>query len=118
VLSPADAVGYAALHLKHLLHGVRNRSRVQIASFLHEHADDGRSGRSGADCISPVAELETVSFLLAEAWFGFALAPAVWEEAGSCGRRGHGLKEFATSCRAAFFHPSKDELWLHLGVGL
>ena len=42
VLSPPDAVAYAALHLlKHVLHGDTKPFHVyEIASFLHRHAED------------------------------------------------------------------------------
>ena len=85
VLSPADAVAYAALHLvRHLLHGdtqavPRLRDRELPARACGRR---GVLGRSGAALHSDtLRRLETVAFLLAEAWFGCRLAPAVREEA-------------------------------------
>ena len=84
VLCPVDAVGYAALHLlKHLLHGDTKPFHVyEIASFLHGHADDEAFWTEWRGLHSSgLRRLQTVSFLLAEAWFGCRLAPAVREEA-------------------------------------
>jgi len=118
VLSPADAVGYAALHLlKHLLHGDTKPFHVyEIASFLHGHADDEAFWREWRGLHSSgLRRLQTVSFLLAEAWFGCRLAPAVREEAERLPRATRiWFEEFGTSPAVQRFRPNKDELWLHL----
>ena len=118
VLCPVDAVGYSALHLlKHLLHGDTKPFHVyEIASFLHGHADDEGFWREWRGLHSPgLRRLQTVSFLLAEAWFGCRLAPAVYEEAERLPRAARiWFQEFGTSPAVQRFRPNKDELWLHL----
>ena len=61
--------------------------------------------------------LQTVSFLLAEAWFGCRLAPAVREEAERLPAATRvWFEEFALSPAVQRFRPNKDELWLHLSL--
>jgi hypothetical protein len=120
VLSPVDAVGYAALHLlKHLLHGDTKPFHVyEIASFLHGHADDQAFWTEWRGLHSSgLRRLQTVSFLLAEAWFGCRLAPPVREEAERLPRATRiWFKEYGTSPAVQRFRPNKDELWLHLSL--
>jgi Uncharacterised nucleotidyltransferase len=120
VLSPADAVAYAALHLvRHLLHGDTKPFHVyEIASFLHGHADDeafwGAWRRRHSDTLR---RLETVAFLLAEAWFGCRLALAVQEEAARLpGTTRLWFEEFGMSPALQRYRANKDELWLHLSL--
>ena len=120
VLSPVDAVAYAALHLlKHVLHGSTRPFHVyEIASFLHHHADDEAFWAEWRG-LHPdsLRRLQTVGFLLAEAWFGCRLAPAAREEAERlpAGTRVW-FEEFATSPAVQRFRANKDELWLHLSL--
>jgi hypothetical protein len=120
VLSPPDAVAYAALHLlKHVLHGDTKPFHVyEIASFLHGHAADEDFWRSWRTLHSPsLRRLQAVSFLLAESWFGCRLPPAVREEAErlpAATRRW--FREFALSPAVQRFRPNKNELWLHLSL--
>jgi hypothetical protein len=120
VLSPADAVAYAALHLvRHLLHGDTKPFHVyEVANLLERHADDEvfwgvwRSLHSDT-----LRRLETVAFLLAEAWFGCRMAPAVREEAARLpGATRLWFEEFATSPAMQRYRANKDELWLHLSL--
>src|SRR5204863_5885897 len=83
VLSPADALGYAALHLvKHLLRGSTRPFHVyEIASFLQLHSDDASFWAKWRDLHGPeLRRLQAVSFRLAESWFGCAMASAAREE--------------------------------------
>jgi Uncharacterised nucleotidyltransferase len=120
VLRPADAVAYAALHLlKHVLHGDTKPFHVyEIASFLHGHADDETFWVEWRGLHSAsLRRLETVSFLLAEAWFGCRLAPAVREEAERLPAATRvWFEEFATSPAVQRFRANKDELWLHVSL--
>jgi hypothetical protein len=120
VLSPVDAVAYASLHLlKHVLHGDTRPFHVyEIASFLHGHADDEAFWISWRGLHSDtLRRLQTVSFLLAEAWFGCRLAPAVREEAERLPAATRvWFKVFATSPAQQGFRANKDELWLHLSL--
>ena len=120
VLSPADAVAYAALHLvRHLLHGDTKPFHVyEIASFLHGHADDEAFWVEWRTLHSDtLRRLETVAFLLAEAWFGCRLAPAVREEAARLPADTRlWFGEFGTSPAMQRYRANKDELWLHLSL--
>jgi hypothetical protein len=120
VLSPPDALAYAALHLlKHVLHGDTRPFHVyEIASFLHRHADDvGFWAEWGRLHPASLRRLQTVSFLLAEAWFGCRLAPAVLAEAERLPRATRlWFQAFAPSPAVQRFRPNKDELWLHLSL--
>jgi hypothetical protein len=90
----------------------------EIASFLHGHADDAGFWAEWRGLHSPgLRRLQTVSFLLAEAWFGCRLAPAVREEVERLPRATRmWFEEFATSPAEQRFRPNKDELWLHLSL--
>jgi hypothetical protein len=120
VLSPADAVAYAALHLlKHVLQGDTRPFHVyEIASFLHGHADDEAFWTEWRRLHSDsLRRLETVSFLLAESWFGCRLAGAVREEAEQLPAATRmWFEEFGTSPAVQRFRANKDELWLHLSL--
>jgi hypothetical protein len=120
VLSPADAVAYAALHLvRHLLHGDTKPFHVyEVASFLDGHADDEAFWGEWRGLHSDtLRRLETVAFLLAEAWFGCRMAPAVREEAARLPAETRlWFKEFGTSPAMQRYRANKDELWLHLSL--
>ena len=120
VLSPVDAVAYAALHLlKHVLHGDTKPFHVfEIANFLHLHADDEAFWTQWRDLHSgTLRRLQTVGFLLAEAWFGCRLALPVREEADRLPAAARvWFREFAASPAVQRFRPNKDELWLHLSL--
>ena len=120
VLSPADAVAYAALHLlKHVLHGDTKPFHVyEIASFLQGHVDDQAFWTEWRSLHSDtLRRLQTVGFLLSEAWFGCRLAPAVREEAERLPAATRvWFEEFAISPAMQRFRANKDELWLHLSL--
>ncbi len=114
VLAPPDALGFAALHvLRHLLQGSLGASHVyELARFLDRHAADDGFWREWTALHSPaLRRLEAVGFRLAETWFGCAPAPEPPPES-----TGAWFRDFALSPVAQPFHPSKDELWLHLGL--
>jgi hypothetical protein len=120
VLCPADALAYAAMHLvKHVLHGDTRPFHVyEIASFLHGHADDAAFWAEWRRLHSDsLRSLQTVGFLLAEAWFGCRLSPVVREEAARLPAATRAwFEEFATSPAEQRFRANKDELWLHLSL--
>ena len=120
VLSPADALGYTALHLlKHLLRGdVRPFHVYEIASFLHLHRDDERFWSEWRGLHAPeLRRLQSVSFRLAECWFGCSMAAAAREEIERLPSSVQAwFDEFALSPAAQRYHPNKDELWLHLAL--
>jgi predicted MFS family arabinose efflux permease len=117
VLSPPDAIGYAALHLlKHLLRGSVQPFHVyEIARLLDSLADDDAFWREWTGLHSPeTRRLEAVVFRLAQAWFGGRTAQAVQQEVELLPA---GTEEwfgrYAVSPASRVFHPNKDELWLH-----
>lgn len=118
VLCPQDAVAYTALHLlKHILHGSTRVFHVyELASFLNRHAAGDQFWTEWRSLHSPqLRRLQTVAFLVAGAWFGCALAPAVLEESACLPKSTLAwFNELATSPATRPFRPNKDELWLHL----
>jgi predicted MFS family arabinose efflux permease len=120
VLCPQDAVAYAALHLlKHVLHGSTRPLHVyEMAGFLERHAGGGAFWDEWRQLHSPeLRRLQAVTFLLAEAWFGCALAPAAREETERLPASTLAwFEEFSTSPAVQPFRPNKDELWLHLSL--
>ncbi|MEO8371627.1 MAG: MFS transporter [Candidatus Solibacter sp.] len=120
VLYPQDAIAYSALHLlKHVLHGDTKPFHVyEIASFLHRHAAADPFWNEWHTLHSEsLRRLQTVSFLLAEAWFGCRLAPAVREQAALLPAATRiWFEEFALAPAVQRLSANKDELWLHLSL--
>jgi hypothetical protein len=119
VLCPADALGYAALHLlKHILRGSARPFHVyELACLLDGRADDREFWRSWrATHGAELRRLEGVAFGLAERWFGCRLGPGeeALEELPAPTRAW--LREFGLSPAAAPFDSNKDELWLHFSL--
>lgn len=119
-LCPQDAVAYAALHLlKHVLQGSMRVFHVyELASFLEKHAADGEFWAEWQRLHAPaLRSLQAVVFVLAEAWFGCALAPETREEIARLPAPTRDwFAEFATSPAVQPFRPNKDQLWLHLSL--
>ena len=120
MLRPADAAGYAALHLlRHLLRGnVMPFHVYEIACLLNSTADDRSFWHEWSERHSPeMRRLEAAAFRLAREWFGCRAAAPVADEierlpAGA----ERWFREYALSPAAARFHPNKDELWLHFSL--
>jgi len=118
VLSPVDALGYAALHLlRHLLRGSARPYHVyELAYFLNAQAEAAHFWEAWRDLHGPeLRRLEAVSFGLAAAWFEARLSPVVQEEMD---RLPQAVQQWFDRSAAApvegLFHPNKEELWLHL----
>jgi hypothetical protein len=120
VMCPEDAVAYASLHLlKHVLQGSTRVFHVyELASFLERHAEAREFWDGWRRLHSPeLRRLQAVAFLLAEAWFGCALAPAAREEAEQLPKSTRAwFKTFGVSPATQAFRPNKDEIWLHLSL--
>jgi MFS family permease len=119
-LDTPDALAYSALHLlRHLLRGSARACNVyEIAWFLERHADEAQFWNRWREWHAPeLRRLEAIAFRLARAWFGCALGPAAEEEVF---RLPAAVEEwfetFAFSPLETWFHPNKDELWLHLAL--
>jgi predicted MFS family arabinose efflux permease len=115
VLSPPDALAYAALHLlKHILRGSVKAFHVyEIACVLQARADDEAFWAEWTALHSPeLRRLESVIFRLAQEWFGCPL-PAAAELPAAAGAW---FESFALSPATQEFHPNKDHLWLHIAL--
>ena len=118
VLDPADALAHKALHLlRHLLRGeFRAAHLYEIAWFLHHHAAADSFWQRGHELHQPgLRRLEAIAFGLAQVWFGPRMAAIVQQEIE---RLPEGvtrwIRESGWSPAESYFHPNKEELWLHL----
>jgi hypothetical protein len=117
-LHPADAAGYASLHvLRHLLTGsVRIFHVYEVAAMLHATAGNVAFWEEWQRLHPPgLRRLETLSFRLAREWFGCTVAPEVGEELAALSAPSRAWFDgFALSPAVLAFRPNKDHLWLHL----
>lgn len=117
-LDTPDALAYAALHLlRHVLRGsVRPCHVYEIAWFLEHHAGDTPFWNRWRELHAPgLRRLEAIAFRLAREWFGCALGPAADDEVCTLPAPvREWFEAFSFSPLEAWFHPNKDELWLHL----
>ena len=116
-LAPIDLPGYAAAHaLRHLLRGDSRPSHIYEIAYFLEHNSDAefwRVWRHSHD--RQLRRVQAICFAIARQWFGCRL-PAIAQ------REIERLPEPVRAWLAAYahapvmnlFHPSKDELWLHL----
>jgi hypothetical protein len=120
VLSPPDALAYAALHLlKHLLRGSAKPFHVyELACILETLASDDAFWQQWRALHPPqLRRLQAVAFRLAREWFGGRAAPLLIEEIDRLpARTGAWFAEFSASPVLSEFSPNKDELWLHLSL--
>ena len=115
-MAPADALGYASLHLlKHVLQGsARPYHALEIARFLDARAGDDAFWREWSSSHSPeLRRLEAVGFRFAQCWFGCGLRPEIEPLSRALESW---FEHFAASPITRRFHPNKDELWLHLSL--
>ena len=119
-LDPVNQLGYAALHaLRHLLRGDLKPAHVlELAHFLENQRNNQELWRQWEEWHdASLRQLETVSCLLAEAWFGCRLPQAIQAEVALLSRDVHGwFADFAASPLTSQYRPNKDELWLHLAM--
>ena len=120
VLSPADALGYAELHLlRHILRGsVKPFHVYELARFLELRREDDRFWSEWGRQHDPTLKaLEAVACRLVQEWFGCELSPEITAEIA---RLPDGTKRwfdaFALSPATGVFRSNKDELWLHLSL--
>jgi hypothetical protein len=120
VLRPADAFGYAAMHLlRHVLRGsVKPFHVYELARFLQLHEADETFWSEWASLHDPgLKQLEAVACRLAEAWFGCAVPREIAEEFALLPRgTQRWFESFARSPATGLFRSNKDELWLHLSL--
>jgi MFS family permease len=120
VLSPPDALAFAALHLlMHLLHGdLRLQRAWEIARFLNTHAGDSAFWATWRQCHSDsLRRLEAVVFRLVAGWFAAALSTTAEEEIEALPEDVQlWIERYGLSPIEALFHPNKDEIWLHVSL--
>jgi len=114
---PADAVGYASLHLlRHLLRGDLRPSHVyELAFLLHSKAEDKQFWRVWNELHDDsLRRLEAICFALAQCWFHCRLPGVAIEEIDRLPSEiNRWLAVHSASPLLGLFHPNKDELWLH-----
>jgi MFS family permease len=119
-LHPADRLGSAALHLlRHLLRSSLVPSQVyEIAWFLHSRtADDAFWNEWSALHAPELRRLEAIVFRLAAEWFGCGLPSAATQEIANLPEAVQlWFARYSASPMQAFFHPNKNELWLHFAL--
>jgi Uncharacterised nucleotidyltransferase len=118
-LAGIDLPGYASVHaLRHLLRGDSRPSHIyEIAYFLEHTSDAGfwRVWRDSHD--APLRRVEAICFSIARQWFGCRI-PAIAQQE---------IEQLTEPVRAwlavhveapieNLFHPTKNELWLHLSL--
>lgn len=117
VLSPQDALAYAALHLlKHVLRGSVHVYHVyELAGFLETLAGvESFWSQWRAQHAPDLRRLEAVAFRLAAEWFGCRLPAAAANEIAHLPAATQAwFEEFAISPARSAFDSNKDELWLH-----
>lgn len=120
VLSPADALGYAALHLlRHLLRGSVSPYHVyEIALALDSSFADADFWSRWRDWHAPeLRTLEAVTFRLATEWFGCRMSDVAEQETAQLSPAVQTwFADFAISPARVPFQPNKDELWLHCAL--
>ena len=118
-LTAIDLPGYASAHaLRHLLRGDARPSHVyEIAYFLEHNSNAGfwRVWREAHD--EPLRRMEAICFVIAHECFGCRMPAVVREEVQQlpepvCAW----LAAHAHTAVRSLFHPTKDELWLHLSL--
>ncbi|MBV9771545.1 MAG: MFS transporter [Bryobacterales bacterium] len=118
-LAAIDLPGYASTHaLRHLLRGDLRPSHIYEIAYFLEHnsdADFWRSWRESHD--QPLRRVEAVCFAIAREWFGCRMSPIAGDEIGQLQEPVRAwLAAYANTPMEGFFHPHKDELWLHLSL--
>ncbi len=120
VLSPPDALAFAALHLlMHLLHGdLRVQRAWEIANFLNAREGDDAFWTRWRQCHSDsLRRLEAIIFQLVADWFGAALSATADEEIEALPEDVQlWIEQYGLSPVEALFHPNKDEIWLHVSL--
>jgi hypothetical protein len=120
MLSPPDALAYAALHaLRHLLRGSISPNHVyEIAVLLDSLSGDEGFWERWREWHPPeLRRLQAVVFCLAAEWFGPSLAEVAHEEISRLSPATHAwFDEFATSPARVPFDSNKNELWLHCSL--
>jgi hypothetical protein len=118
-LAAVDLPGYASAHaLRHLLRGDSRPSHIYEIAYFLEHNSDPEFWRAWRGSHDPaLRRMEAVCFAIAREWFGCRLPaiPQVEIEQLPQAVRAW-LAAYAHAPVVNLFHPTKDELWLHLSL--
>jgi len=118
-LSAIDLPGYASAHaLRHLLRGDSRPSHIYEIAYFLEHNSDARFWNVWRESHGdPLRRVEAVCFAIARQWFGCGLPAIAQEETEHLQEPvGAWLAKYAHTPVVNLFHPTKDELWLHLSL--
>jgi MFS family permease len=118
-LAPIDLPGYASAHaLRHLLRGDLRPSHIYEIAYFLEHNSGGDFWRIWRDCHDqPLRRAQAICFAIARDWFGCRVPPIAAEEIARLPEPVRcWIAEYAHVPVVNIFHPTKDELWLHLNL--
>ncbi|HTC91470.1 MAG TPA: nucleotidyltransferase family protein [Bryobacteraceae bacterium] len=118
-LAAVDLPGYASLHaLRHLLRGDSQPSHIYEIAYFLEHNNDAEFWQAWRQLHdAPLRRVEGICFELARQWFGCRLPAIAQEEIGQLPAAVRAwLAGYAHAPVVNLFHPTKDELWLHLSL--
>jgi hypothetical protein len=117
-LHPIDRLGYSALNLlRDLLRvGIVTSQVYELAWFLHRNSRNEEFWSGWIQLHNDeLRRLESVSFLLAQAWFHCDLSEAIQAEIGSLpmGTKRWFEMDATSPSPMGWMRPSKDAVWLH-----
>jgi MFS family permease len=118
-LAPIDLPGYASAHaLRHLLRGDLRPSHIYEIAYFLEHNSDTEFWRTWRELHDePLRRVEAVCFAIAHEWFGCRLPEIAREETERLPDPVRTwLAGYSHTPVVSLFHPTKDELWLHLSL--
>lgn len=118
-LAAIDLPGYAAAHaLRHMLRGDLRPSHIYEIAYFLEHNNDPKFWRTWRDSHDqPLRRVQAICFEIARQWFGCQLPGSAEEEIAQLTEPVRAwLKSYAHTPIVSLFHPTKDELWLHLNL--
>jgi predicted MFS family arabinose efflux permease len=115
-----DHFGYCAQHVvRHLLSGLVPVYNVyELARFLHRNADNEALWNTWRHSHHySIRSLQAICCYLAGDWFACRLPEEVEKEIRALPDTAHAwLRCYSSSPLAAWFHPNKNVLWLHLAL--
>ena len=118
-LAAIDLPGYASAHaLRHLLRGDSRPSHIYEIAYFLEHNSDAEFWRTWRDSHDePLRRVQAICFAIARQWFGCRLPAIAQEEIEQLPEPVRAwLAAYAYAPVVNLFHPTKDELWLHLSL--
>lgn len=118
-LAAIDLPGYSSAHaLRHLLRGDSRPSHLYEIAYFLEHNSDTEFWRVWRDSHDqPLRRVQAVCFAIARQWFGCRLPAIAQVEIEQLPQPVRAwLATYAHAPVVGLFHPTKDELWLHLSL--